>query len=183
MSGQLSSTNLISSNDDNTPPIRYAVVGSVTVHARKQTPYKTESSTRCSTPLESAFDSESLALSPSSTVKRRVKTQIKRQNKELEVELADSISRINVTTSTAYIGNADPVNVYKGDGSVKYHAFDCTNSHNKKCTGVTKKFQQLDMFGVTGGTKRLSPEQVREYVGLWMAECARPFQMINDRYV
>jgi hypothetical protein len=41
----------------------------------------------------------------------------------------------------------------------------------------------LSAFGITGGHKKLTPEQVCEYVGLWMAECARPFLMINDCFV
>ena len=57
------------------------------------------------------------------------------------------------------------------------------SSHNKLCLGPCDKSQLFDLFGIAGGNKKLSPETVREYVGLWMAKNARPFQMIGDRYV
>ncbi|KAF8602515.1 hypothetical protein BDV93DRAFT_443960, partial [Ceratobasidium sp. AG-I] len=41
----------------------------------------------------------------------------------------------------------------------------------------------LTDFGITGGTGKMSVQQVCEYAALWMAENARPFQMINNRYL
>jgi hypothetical protein len=56
-------------------------------------------------------------------------------------------------------------------------------SHNNICPGPKDKSQDLDDFGYTGGANRLTREQVREYFALWMAENARPFQMVEDRFV
>ncbi|KAF8604443.1 hypothetical protein BDV93DRAFT_507756 [Ceratobasidium sp. AG-I] len=247
MLSQSSSAPLFLSNDDNIASpgnFQYAIAGSrlakwaretsnlsvvskgsrVPVQSHKPTPYTQVSSTRSLTPSELVFNSESLAPSQSSTIKWHKKTVLKRQNKDANVELGNNFNCV--------------VLVYEDNGSVKYHAFECTkcnnsansdfapvcsgglgstpeqthvlrrlclsnkplehmlpihrhvgimvtyelSSHNKKCTGFTNISQKLDALGVTGGTKKLTPEQVHEYVGLWMAECVRPFQMINDYF-
>ncbi|KAG8732285.1 hypothetical protein FRC10_001021 [Ceratobasidium sp. 414] len=56
-------------------------------------------------------------------------------------------------------------------------------SHRDCCPGQRTPPATLAEFGVTGGTGRLTHEEVRKYVALWMAESARAFSMINDRYL
>ena len=55
-------------------------------------------------------------------------------------------------------------------------------SHNTICPGRDSAPPLTD-FGITGGTGKTSAQQVCECVASWMAESARPFQIINDRYV
>ena len=58
------------------------------------------------------------------------------------------------------------------------------SSHSAKCGPTTKQAQSLGAFGITGGAPlTLKPEQVREYFALWTAESARPFCIVNDRFV
>jgi hypothetical protein len=59
--------------------------------------------------------------------------------------------------------------------NLKAHIVTCVASH--------KQAQLLESFGITGSSTRLSPEDVREHVALWMAENARPMQTIQDHHV
>jgi hypothetical protein len=55
-------------------------------------------------------------------------------------------------------------------------------AHLATCAASRKQSQLLASFGITSG-RRMTPEDVREHVALWMAENARPFLTVNDHHV
>ncbi|KAF8601317.1 hypothetical protein BDV93DRAFT_510226 [Ceratobasidium sp. AG-I] len=55
-------------------------------------------------------------------------------------------------------------------------------SHNNICPGQDSALP-LTNFGITGGTGRMSAQQVCENIAMWMAKNTCPFQMINNRYL
>ncbi|KAG8725979.1 hypothetical protein FRC10_007581, partial [Ceratobasidium sp. 414] len=177
---------------------------------RDETPFTDMSSNRAWTPApsESTMDTESIPPSKSSNadssvVRRRDKTRERRQLVDPEQELAACIARVAKSKSAAYIGYKTPVLIWNPDGSPKAFGYECTRcpqhplipqhfgtaetssltSHNNLCPGPRDKSQDLGEFGYTGGSARLTREQVHEYFALWMAESARPFQMVEDRYL
>jgi hypothetical protein len=55
-------------------------------------------------------------------------------------------------------------------------------SHTNRCE-LKHKQELLADYGITGSSGPVTTEDVREYCTLWVAESARPFTIINDRYV
>jgi hypothetical protein len=56
--------------------------------------------------------------------------------------------------------------------------------HTAHCAASKSQPQDLEYFGLTTSTpKRLTPEIVREYSALWVAESAWPFSIVNNTYV
>jgi hypothetical protein len=56
--------------------------------------------------------------------------------------------------------------------------------HITHCSVSTNQVQVLGEFGITcGSAAKLTPENVREYFALWVAESACPFSIVGDSYV
>ncbi|KAF8593212.1 hypothetical protein BDV93DRAFT_516739, partial [Ceratobasidium sp. AG-I] len=132
--------------------------------------------------------------------KCRDQTAVKRANMDAEEELVECLEHIKKTRSSAYENFHDPTIVYKKKGPPTHNGFKCKHcdriveraigvsytsglaSHSGKCGPTTKQGQSLGAYGITGG--HLSTfEQVREYFALWVAESARLFCIVNDRFV
>jgi hypothetical protein len=56
--------------------------------------------------------------------------------------------------------------------------------HIVHCAASANQTHTLEQFWITGGSgTKLTSENVREYVALWVAESPRPFSIVGDNYV
>ncbi|QRV78760.1 integrase core domain protein [Ceratobasidium sp. AG-Ba] len=168
---------------------------------------------RASTPPESVIEPQSdgdtvsvadgvseVGSSITEVIRRRDKTKVTRMKANLEDELAKCIARIKASKSDAYKAFEDPVIDYTKDPPTHYR-FKCKHcpllvprrigvsetsgllGHFNRCPGRTNQATLVDDFGMTGSSAKLTREEVREFCALWVCENARPFQIINDRYL
>ncbi|KAG9087729.1 hypothetical protein FRC06_002412, partial [Ceratobasidium sp. 370] len=164
---------------------------------RKDTPLNptatredTPAASEVGTPSEVASDLGSTATG----TLRRNKTKLRRLNGNPESELAACIVHIRESKSEAYRDFEDPVIKVNEEGPPTHYEFVCkqigtaeTSSllgHLRKCAAVLKQQEVLNVFSMTGGNSyKMTAEETREFVALWVAENARPFNAINDCYL
>ncbi|KAF8594901.1 hypothetical protein BDV93DRAFT_564946 [Ceratobasidium sp. AG-I] len=164
------SSPILSDDEDDAPSpgaVKYAIVNQRLAKRAQAASYLS---------LVATFDSESIAPSRRTKNNRGKQTQICCQNADPETELANSIARIKATTSSAYTGYSDPTLIYEDDRGVRFHVFECLRCNNhtvRQRVGITEtaqfmmhnvscvaeKLKTLDTFGITSGTKKLTPKQ------------------------
>ncbi|KAG9089746.1 hypothetical protein FRC06_001410, partial [Ceratobasidium sp. 370] len=172
--------------------------------AHKDTPFESDTP-REMTPAGSevgTFSSGASDLGSTMTgQQRRNKTKLQRLNADPESELAACVIRIRESKSDAYREFEDPVIRQRVGGPPTHYEFTCKHcgtsvmrmigtaetstlhAHIRKCASILREQELLNSYGITGGSNsRMTQEEVRKAVALWLASNARAFSQVQDSY-